>query len=58
LEGRKTRAFENRALWRIFGPKREEVTRNSRKLHNEKIDNLYYSSNNIRMIKQKTMTSA
>jgi len=36
-EGRKLRVFENRALRRIFGPKRDEVTGEWRKLHNEEL---------------------
>jgi hypothetical protein len=35
--------FENRVLRRIFGPKREEVTENWRKLHNEELDNSYFN---------------
>jgi hypothetical protein len=35
--------FENRLLRRIFGPKRDEVTRDWRKLHNEELHNLYSS---------------
>jgi hypothetical protein len=34
------RVFENRVLRRIFGPKRDEVTGDWRKLHNEKLHNL------------------
>jgi hypothetical protein len=37
------RVFENRVLGRIFGPKRDEVTEGWRKLHNEKLHNLYSS---------------
>jgi hypothetical protein len=33
--------FENRVLRRIFGPKRDEVTGDWRKLHNEELQNLY-----------------
>jgi hypothetical protein len=44
------RAFENRMLRRIFGPKRYEVTGGGRKLHNEELHNLYSSPNIIRMI--------
>jgi hypothetical protein len=47
--------FENRLLRIIFGPKREEVTGDWRKLHNEELHNLYSSPNLIRMIKSKTM---
>jgi hypothetical protein len=35
------RVFENRVLRRIFGPKRDEVTGERRKLHNEELHNLY-----------------
>jgi hypothetical protein len=37
------RVFENKSLWRIFGPKRDEVTGGWRKLHNEELHNLYSS---------------
>jgi hypothetical protein len=47
--------FENRVLRRIFGPKRDEVTGDWRKLHNEELHNLYSSPNIIRMIKSKRM---
>jgi hypothetical protein len=43
--------FENRVLRRIFGPKRDEVTEDWRKLHNEEFHNLYSSPNIIKMIK-------
>jgi hypothetical protein len=46
--------FEKRALRRIFGPKRDKVTGEWRKLHNEELHNLY-SSPNIKMIKLKGM---
>jgi hypothetical protein len=42
--------FENRVLRRIFGPKRDW-----RKLHNEKLHNLYCSPNRIRMITSRRM---
>jgi hypothetical protein len=45
--------FENRVLRRIFGPKRNEVTGDWRKLHNEQLHNLYSSPNIIRMIKSQ-----
>jgi acyl-coenzyme A synthetase/AMP-(fatty) acid ligase len=47
--------FENRMLRRIFGPKREEVTRGWRKLHKEELRNLYSSPSVIRMIKSRRM---
>jgi hypothetical protein len=49
------RVFENRELRRIFGPKREEVARGWRRLHNEGIHNLYASLTIIRMIKSRRM---
>jgi hypothetical protein len=49
------RLFENRVLRRIFGPKRDEVTGNWRKLHNEELHNLYSSPSIIRMIKIRRM---
>jgi hypothetical protein len=45
--------FENRVLRRIFGPKRNEVTEEWSKLHNEELHNLYSSPNIIRMIKSR-----
>ena len=48
------RVFENRVLRRIFGPKRDEVTGEWRKLHNEKL-NLYSSPNIVRVIKSRKM---
>jgi hypothetical protein len=45
--------FENRVLRRIFGPKRDEVIGSWRKLHNEKLHNLYCSPRIIRIIKSK-----
>jgi hypothetical protein len=47
--------FENRALWRIFGPRRDEVMRDWRKLHNDELHNLYSSPNIIRMIESRRM---
>jgi hypothetical protein len=47
--------FENRVLRRIFGPKRDEVTGEWRKLHNEELHNLYSSPNTIRHVKSRRM---
>jgi hypothetical protein len=47
--------FENRVLRRIFGPKRDEVTGDWRKLHNEELQNLYSSPNRIRKMKSRRM---
>jgi hypothetical protein len=49
------RVFENRVLRRVFGPKRDEVIGEWRKLHNEKLCDLYSSKSIIRMIKSRTM---
>ena len=45
--------FENRVLGRIFGSKRDSVTREWRKLHNEEINDLYSSPNIVRMMKSR-----
>jgi hypothetical protein len=47
--------FENRVLRRIFGSKRDEVTGDWRKLHNEELHNLYSSPSIIRIIKSRRM---
>ena len=47
--------FDNRVLRRIFGPKRDEVTGERRKLHNEELNDLYCSPNIIRVIKSRRM---
>jgi hypothetical protein len=44
-EERTLRVLENRVLRRIFGPKRDEVTREWIKLHNEELNDLYCSPN-------------
>ena len=50
-EGRRPEVFENRVLRRIFGPKRDEVTKEWRKLYNEELNDLYSSPNIVRVIK-------
>jgi hypothetical protein len=57
-EEHRLRVFENRMLRRIFGPKRDEVTRSWRKLHNEKLHKLNLSPSKIRMIKSRGMRRA
>jgi hypothetical protein len=49
------RVFGNGVLRRIFGPKRDEVTGEWRKLHNEELHNLYSSPNIIRQVKSRRM---
>jgi hypothetical protein len=49
------RVFENRVFRRKFGPKRDKVTGEWRKLHNEELNNLYSSSNIMRVIKSRRM---
>ena len=51
-EERKLRVFENRVL-RIFGPRRDEVTREWRRLHNEELNELYSSPNIVRVINRE-----
>jgi len=48
-------AVENRVLRKIFGPKRDEVTGEWRKLHNEELNDLYSSPNIVLMIKSRRM---
>jgi hypothetical protein len=47
--------FENRVLRRIFGPRRNEVTGEWRKLHNEELHDLYSSTSIIRIMKSRRM---
>jgi len=47
--------FENMVLRRIFGPKRDEVTGEWRKLHNVELNDLYSSPNIFRLIKSRRM---
>jgi len=52
-EERKLRVFENRVLKRIFGPNRDEVTREWGKLHNEELNDLCSSPTIVRVIKSR-----
>jgi len=54
-EERRLRVFENRVLMRIFGPRKDEVAGERRKLHNEELNDLYSSPNIVRVIKSKRM---
>jgi hypothetical protein len=54
-EEHRLRVFENRVLRRIFGPRRDEVTGDWRKLHNEELRNLYSSPDIIRQVRSRRM---
>jgi hypothetical protein len=54
-EERRLSVFENRVLRRIFGPKRDEVTGEWRRLHNKDLDALYSSPNIIRVMKSRRL---
>jgi hypothetical protein len=54
-EEHRLRVFDNRVLKNIFGPKRDEVTGEWRKLHNEELRDLYSSPSIIRIIKTRRM---
>jgi hypothetical protein len=54
-EERRLRVFENRVLRRVFGPKTDEVTGESRKLHNEELNDLYPLPNIVREVKSRRM---
>jgi len=50
-EERRLRVFENRVLRKVFGPKRDKVTGEWRKLHNEELNDLYSLPNIVRVVK-------
>jgi hypothetical protein len=45
--------FENRVFRRIFGPRRDEITGEWRKLHNQELHDMYSSPNSVRVIKSR-----
>jgi len=47
--------FENRVLRRVFGPKRDEITGEWRKLHNEELRDIYPLPNIVRVVKSRRM---
>jgi hypothetical protein len=57
-EEHRLRVFDNRALRKIFGPKRDDVTGGWRKMHNKELHDLYSSRSIIRMMKSRRMTWA
>jgi len=57
-EEKKLRVFENMVLRRIFGPRRDEVTGEWRRLHNEEVNDLYSSHNIVLVIKSRRMRGA
>jgi len=54
-EERRLRVFENRVMRRVFGPKRDEVTGEWRKLYNEELNDLYSLPNIVRVEKSRRM---
>jgi hypothetical protein len=54
-EKRRLRVFENRVLRKIFGPKRDEVTGDWRKLRNEELNDLYPSTTVVQLIKSRRL---
>jgi len=58
LRERKLRVFENMVLRRIFGPRKDEVTGEWKRLHNEELNDLYPLSNIVRVIKSRRMRLA
>jgi hypothetical protein len=57
-EERRLRVFENRVLRKVFGPKRDEVTGEFRKLHNKERNDLYSSPNILRVVKSRRLRCA
>jgi hypothetical protein len=55
MEEHRLRVFENRVLRRVFVPKRDEVTGEGRKLHNEELNDLYSLSIIVRVVKSRRM---
>ena len=54
-EERRLRVFENRVLRRVFGPKRDEVTGEWKKLYNEELSDLFPLPNIVRVVKSRRM---
>ena len=54
-EEKKLRVFKSMVLRRIFGPRRDKVSREWMRLHNEELNDLYFSPNIVRVIKSRRM---
>jgi hypothetical protein len=54
-EETRLKVLENRVLRRMFGPKKDEITREGRKVHNEELNDFYPSPNIFRVIKSRIM---
>jgi hypothetical protein len=52
-EEHRLKVYENRVLRRVFGPKRDEIRREWRKLHNEELNDLYSLPNIVRLVKSR-----
>jgi hypothetical protein len=52
-EERRLKVFENRVLRRVFGPKRDEVTGEWKKLHNDELNDLYSLPNIVQVVKSR-----
>ena len=55
-EERRLRVLENRVLRKVFGPQRDKVTGEWRKVHNEELNDLYSLPNIVRVVNSKRMS--
>ena len=54
-EGHRLRVFKNRVLRKVFGPKRDEVMGKLRRLYNEELYDIYFSTNFIKVVQSRRM---